>query len=314
MDNLCHSLAGLALAETGLKRKTPLAAITMLVGANLPDVDALAYLDSPVAALAFRRGLTHGILAMLLWPLVLAGVMLALDRLVRQRKYPGVTPANFPGLLLVAAVAVVSHPLLDLMNTYGVRLLMPFSGQWFYGDTLFIVDPWMWLVLLLGIIFARRAQARRRDHAYRPARVALALCAGYIFLMVGINATVIFTARNDAAVAGLESGRTMAAPTFGNPARWRTVVEIGTTYMTGRFDVQRHVPERELLQTNATQAFARRAAASADGRRFLTWARFPYFVEGSYDGCPAGHVCIRDARYPGQDWAEARIPIPTGNP
>ena len=37
--------------------------------------------------------------------------------------------------------------MLDWLNTYGVRLLMPFDGRWFYGDALFIVDPWVWLLL-----------------------------------------------------------------------------------------------------------------------------------------------------------------------
>lgn len=308
MDNLCHSLAGLALAETGLKRRTPLAAVTMLVGANLPDVDALAYLDSPVAALAFRRGWTHGILAMALWPLILAGLVLLFDRLVRQRRHPGAAPADPRGLLLVSAIAILSHPLLDLMNTYGVRLLMPFSGTWFYGDVLYIVDPWILLALLLGIVFSRRAQSRRYEHPFRPARVALAICGGYILVMIGVNAMVVFTARNDAAVLGLESARTMAAPSFGNPARWTTVTEIPGGYMTGRFDVQRHVPDADVLATGAARPTSRRAAASADGRRYLSWSRFPYYIEGPYDGCPAGHVCLRDARYRGQGWAEVQIP------
>ena len=43
MDNLCHTVAGAVLAEAGLRRRTPLALPTLLLGANLPDLNALAY-------------------------------------------------------------------------------------------------------------------------------------------------------------------------------------------------------------------------------------------------------------------------------
>ena len=65
-----------------------------------------------------------------------------------------------PGqLLLLSAIAILSHPLLDTLNTYGVRWLMPFSGRWFYGDTLFIVDPWLWLALAAGVVLSRPRRA-----------------------------------------------------------------------------------------------------------------------------------------------------------
>ena len=35
---------------------------------------------------------------------------------------------------------MLGQPLLDWLNTYGVRFLMPFDGTWFYGDALFIID------------------------------------------------------------------------------------------------------------------------------------------------------------------------------
>jgi inner membrane protein len=47
---------------------------------------------------------------------------------------------------------VLTHPALDWLNNYGMRWLMPFDGRWFYGDALFIVDPWVWLVLG-GVVF-----------------------------------------------------------------------------------------------------------------------------------------------------------------
>ena len=55
---------------------------------------------------------------------------------------------------------MLSHPFLDWLNNYGVRLLMPFSDRWFYGDTLFIVDPWLWLILGGGVMLAWTSHTR----------------------------------------------------------------------------------------------------------------------------------------------------------
>src|SRR5215216_2877037 len=146
MDNLTHTLVGAALAESGLRRRSALGAATLLVGANFPDIDVVAV---PLGrGLELRRGWTHGVLALVLLPVVLTALVLAWDRLVRRRRAPGAPRAGEgdaasvrPGqLLLLAAVSIATHPLLDWMNTYGVRWLMPFDGRWFYGDALFIVD------------------------------------------------------------------------------------------------------------------------------------------------------------------------------
>lgn len=155
MDPVAHTLVGATLAETGLKRATPLATATLLIGANLPDVDALAGLMGRDASLAFRRGWTHGVLAMAVLPAVLAGVMVLWDRRVRRRRHPDAAPARAGPLLGLAYLGVLTHPFLDWLNTYGVRLLMPFDDRWFYGDALFIVDPWMWLLMAAPVVLAR---------------------------------------------------------------------------------------------------------------------------------------------------------------
>ena len=84
-------------------------------------------------------------LALALWPFVLTGVLLAWDRYVRLRRKPDAAPARAGPLLALTALAVVSHPTLDWLNNYGLRWLMPFDGRWFYGDALFVIDPWFWL-------------------------------------------------------------------------------------------------------------------------------------------------------------------------
>jgi len=146
VDPIAHTLTGGALAAAGLRRATPLAAAALVIGANVPDVDVIAHLGGDFASLAHRRGWTHGILAIAVWPLIVCGLLLAWDRLIRRRR-SGVAPARAGPLLAVAAIGVVSHPLLDWLNNYGMRWLMPFDGRWFYGDAWFIVDPWIWLVL-----------------------------------------------------------------------------------------------------------------------------------------------------------------------
>jgi len=160
MDNLAHTLTGAALAETGLKRTSRFATAALVVGANIPDVDALAAFGGADASLLLRRGLTHGVVALALWPLVLTGLLLLIDRRWPHPARDGGAPATgvrVGPLLLLSTVGTLSHPALDWLNTYGVRLLMPFDGRWFYGDSVFIIDPWLWLLVGAGVVLARSA-------------------------------------------------------------------------------------------------------------------------------------------------------------
>lgn len=152
MDPVTHSLTGAALSRTGLHRTTPLATATLVIGANAPDIDVLAMAAGEYGSLALRRGLTHGPVALVLLPFVVTGAMLLYDRLRRRRREPGAAPVRPLPTLALATLGVLTHPALDWLNTYGIRLLMPFSERWFYGDSLFIIDPWVWLILAAPLV------------------------------------------------------------------------------------------------------------------------------------------------------------------
>lgn len=152
MDPLTHTLLGANLASTRLGTSTRFATAALVAGANLPDLDAILYFTGhDDLALGFRRGWTHGVLALFVLPFVLTGLLLALDRL---RPRPG-HPASPRLLLLLSFGAILTHPFLDWLNTYGMRWLMPFDGTWFYGDTVFIMDPLLWLALGLAWLLGR---------------------------------------------------------------------------------------------------------------------------------------------------------------
>jgi inner membrane protein len=62
--------------------------------------------------------------------------------------------------MLASFIVSATHPLLDWTNNYGIRFWLPWSGNWSYGDLVFIVDPYMWLILG-GAAFLLGARTRR---------------------------------------------------------------------------------------------------------------------------------------------------------
>lgn len=159
VDPLTHTLAGATLAETRLGRGVRLGPAALIAGANVADVDAVSILAGSDFMLGFRRGWTHGVLAMAVLPLLLTAALLAFDAISRRRRaragLPPPPPAAPRSLLFLSFVGVLSHPLLDWLNTYGIRLLMPFDDRWYYGDALFIIDPWLWLLLGGSLLLSR---------------------------------------------------------------------------------------------------------------------------------------------------------------
>ena len=147
MDNLTHSLVGLTLAKAGLERLSPAATAVCILGANSPDADVVVGLFADRwTLLHHHRGITHSIVGTLCLALVLPPIVYGIDRLLaRQRGRQPTTQLR--GLLLVSLIATATHPFLDWLNNYGLRPLLPFDSRWFYGDLLYIVDPFMWLLL-----------------------------------------------------------------------------------------------------------------------------------------------------------------------
>jgi inner membrane protein len=301
MDNICHTLVGAALAESGLRRRTRLAIPTLLIGANLPDLDVLAYLRGSLFALSFRRGWTHGVLALIVLPLVLTGVMVAWGRLIRSRNPAALDPAQ---LLVLSTIAVWSHLFLDLLNTYGVRLLMPFSQRWFYADTLFIVDPWLWLLFGGGAVWnwLLRWRGRAAAMAERPARLAIMGAAVYIGAM-GVSAAAGRRMVDAEAIAeGLSPTATMVAPRPIDPFERSVLIRTPGGYRLGRF---RWLGSPSLsldprpLPTGFDRPDVAAAAASPAGETFLKWSRFPAATVREEDS----GVVVRfyDLRYAGPE-------------
>lgn len=152
MDNVTHSLLGAALATFALPtavlpRQRTLFLAAGILASNAPDLDLLyvGIMPPPLGYLLHHRGHTHTLagLAGLGALFGLAALAIpALRRLIR---------GNGARLSLLIAVALVSHVLLDACNSYGVHALYPIDAGWYYGDSLFIIEPWLWLLLAAAL-------------------------------------------------------------------------------------------------------------------------------------------------------------------
>jgi inner membrane protein len=296
MDNLCHTLVGAAFGEAGLKRRTRFGNATLMIAANLPDLDVLVF-ATDVPLQAFRRGWTHGTIAQALLPVVLTAAMCAVSRIVPARGDR--TPIRARSVLLLSYVGVLSHVALDLLNTYGVRLLLPFDRRWFYGDAVFIIDPWLWLALGAGVWLARRRGAPTRSPT--PARHALVVAALYIAAMCVTARVARQVVLEEWRTAhGAEPRSLMVGPSPVTPFRRQIIVDAGAHYETGTFDwfptqvtfVAAMVPKND-GDPRVAQA---REAPHIQG--FLVWSRFPFWTIEAVSG--GTRVTVSDMRFVGR--------------
>lgn len=187
MDNVTHTLVGLAFGEAvavSTKKKRVPIWITSAVANNLPDADVLltsTFFRDKTGYLLHHRGHTHTLLLAPLLSLLILGVAWLIWR---KRELP------WREMTLVALLGVPLHLFADFWNSYGVHPFWPFDNRWSYGDLVFIVEPWIW-ALLIPPLFLRTE--RWWSRGMLGGLLALILGLAWVHDLVSRPAAVIFT-------------------------------------------------------------------------------------------------------------------------
>ena len=194
MDPFTHTLVGLTAAKAGLERLSPLATTVCMLAANSPDSDVVVgFVTDRWTYLHHHRGITHSIVGVMALAFIVPAIIWLGERIfARLRRTQPRT--RFRGLLLASLIVTATHPLMDWTNNYGVRPFLPWSGRWFYGDMVFIVDPYI-LLLAGGAAFL----ATRRGW---PKMVLWALLATAFVVL-----TFLVGARRDPSLEGVNIAR-----------------------------------------------------------------------------------------------------------
>lgn len=178
MDNLTHSLIGLGASKAGLERLSPGTTTLCILAANAPDVDIVVLIfGGRWEFLLHHRGITHSLIGALALALALPLVFYLGDWLLAKVKQRD-PRIKLKGLLLASLLVTFTHPVMDWTNNYGMRFLLPWNPRWFYGDFVFIIDPFIWMVLG-GAAFLLTSKTRKSVIMW----VVIALVPSYIVLV-----------------------------------------------------------------------------------------------------------------------------------
>jgi membrane-bound metal-dependent hydrolase YbcI (DUF457 family) len=316
LDNLTHSLFGATLARTPLSRAGRGTTAALILSSNAPDIDILATAGGAVKYLEWHRGMTHGPLGIVGLGVIAAGMVWIGRRFYDQRwpRTPAVShepDASFPMLVAVSIVGVLLHVLMDLPTTYGTRLLSPFDWHWFAVDWMPIIDIYLVMALVIGLL-GRPTPAQRRAKA------------AFVLLLVATNYGVRAAAHHQALeVAPRLFGPTLplpcdalpassplidswpratapsdpppgrrclvemvAMPSFTSPFTWRIIAQMSNAYeihdvnlLDQRFgdpESGSDAPWRLTLRyPNVWTPTVEKAAITHVGQAFLGFSRFP---------------------------------------
>ncbi len=300
MDPLTHTATGLFLGRAGLNRYAPQAPWILALAANAPDIDIVTLAGGQLNYLNYHRHLTHSLAA---WP-VMALLPVLLVRLFSRR------PFRWWGAYAISIVAVGSHLLLDYTNSYGIRLLLPFSARWFRLDFTNVVDLWIWAVLLMG--FAGPALARlvnaeigaRTTHAGRASAILVLLFLVLYNAGRGVLHTRAVATLNARVYGGAAPRRLAALPGLVNPFAWRGLVDTGDSYIVFDLNLMREFnPAGGAVFYKAEPGPAIQAAnASPVFRDFFNFSQFPLehalpFADPQSGGQPETRVEAMDMRF-----------------
>ena len=327
MEPVTHVLTGACLARAGFNRRAAYATFAMAGAAELPDIDSLWAFRGPVDAFQHHRGITHTFLGILFEAafvvLVVYGVHrwratryakrarpAAVDDHVQVERPLTAAPVRWGLLYCFSLVALLSHLLLDYTNNYGIRPFYPFNPHWYAASIVFIFDPLIFVLLLMGLVVpalfrlvGSEVGARRQPFTgtgWPRAALLLIVALWSVRWIEHDRAMQLAMAQSLEAPPPQESAEQSATdstsqqneerlPRFlsaqralANPDplslfRWYTVTDFGPIYQLERVDTR----EQMIEATEGTFGKPERspamlaAEASSLGRVYLDWSPMP---------------------------------------
>lgn len=252
MDPVTHALTGLVLKQLGFNRKAALP--VLLLASVAPDFDYITRFWGMDMFLRYHRGITHGILALVLVPAII-GLIFGYKK-------------GFFYYYLISFLGYGMHIVMDLTTQYGTRILSPLDWEQYSLDLVFIIDPYIIIGLLSCLILGRM----NRKRAALIAVAALILLFSYYGLRHYLhkNAAAFLRAKVDANTYKI-------CPLPNGFLRWWFVTRSGDDIMVGFADLfLQRICIQERYTVNLNDYFIKRSETTRAVKNFLYFAKYPF--------------------------------------
>ncbi len=261
MDSVTQVLLGASVGVAVMGRRTALwkSALWGGVAGLLPDLDVLLDHGDPILNMIRHRAETHALLLLTLFAFPMAWVV---SRIHRQ-------PQLYGRWWWALMLALVTHPLLDLMTIYGTQVFQPFTDKAYGLGSIFIIDPVYSLPLLAGVVAALRVKTVGRALAING--WALAFSTAYLVWSALAQAWVTQHARASLQAQGLPSQQLLVTPAPLTTAVWRVVALDGERFHEGFYAL---LDSGRLVRFVAHERGGALATQNADHPQLQRLARF----------------------------------------
>lgn len=274
VDTLTHALSGALLARVIAARHVPLAAqvlavpglgrfaapwdgqpgapavwqlvLTGFLAGAFPDIDAVMQQFGDLAYLRHHRGVTHSLLLLPLWALLVAWLMSRAFAVTRGQR------AGWKSLWLVSAAAIAIHIAGDWITAFGTMLLEPLSNARFGLGSVFIID-----LVLSGTLLAGLLLAATWPHRRWPALAGLAAACAWVGVTWVGQQEALEVGRAQARTLGIADPEVQVMPRPASPFNWTVAVSDGSRWHLAHVNTRRSEP----LVARADDHFVRRFSA-----------------------------------------------------
>lgn len=259
MDIVTHGITGVLISRAlpgGSKGSMMAAAI---IGGLAPDLDTVARLWDPMAAITVHRIATHSLLGGVLIAGLVAGLVWSFGR------------ESFVRLFGFAYLSLLSHIGSDLLTSFGTAILWPITYRRFALAQHYIIDPIFSVIVLTFLITTFRFKKR----GTLLARIGLVGVVLYV-LATGVHhwtAVARWQALMDA--QGIRPIRSAVLPLFPGPFRWLGVSETEKGFYQQSFRLYGSKNETPHFFPKTSEDL-RDLEQLREVKVFLSFARFPW--------------------------------------
>ncbi|HHN65959.1 MAG TPA: metal-dependent hydrolase [Nitrospirae bacterium] len=254
MDPVTHGLTGVMLSNLFPRKKGTL--LVALFASLAPDLDYVTRFWGTEVFLRYHRGITHGIGALLLVPLLVG--------IAARRAYRG----RLLFFVMLSYLCYGVHIAMDLMTQYPTRVLSPLDWSAYSLGIAFIIDPYVSAAIVLAILFSMRKSVNRR----LASLICILFLIVYLFGRFYIKGKVEDYLRTE-----LDEYHYSLYPLPNDFFRWWFVTRSGDLYKVGFVDLL-----TETVCVKRVLNYTERIPEIKESKQLRTVRNFLYFAQKPY--------------------------------